>query len=105
MVSDKRLTSTSVDKYDPITIKSQCRTNNLVTTYREENSYGFSPLDILNLQREQQTDTRDKNSKVSSIITDQGFSYSKPALEKVELILCDIKIYIPQSLLRRVIYW
>ena len=51
-------TSTSVDKYNPSTMKAQCCANKLVTIGREENNEDCFPLDLLNVQREQQKELR-----------------------------------------------
>ena len=52
IVSDTlhRLTYKSVDKYEPITIKVQCRTNKLFTISRSENNEDFFLLSLLNVK-------------------------------------------------------
>ena len=52
IVSDTlhRLTYKSVDKYEPITIKVQCRTNKLFTISRSENNEYFFLLSLLNVK-------------------------------------------------------
>ena len=44
------------------------------------------------------------NSKLSTYILDRGSGYSMQALNDVEIICYDSKIYVSQSLCRRVLY-
>ena len=44
---------TSVDKYEPITSKSQCHANELFAIGRDKNNEDYLPLNILNVQRKQ----------------------------------------------------
>ena len=55
IVADKlsRLPYTSVDKYEPITSKSQCHANELFAIGRDRNNEDYLPLNILNVQRKQ----------------------------------------------------
>ena len=62
-------------------------------------------LNILIVQREQQMELRNINSKLSTYILDHVSGYSMQALNGVEIICYDIKIYVPQTLCRRVIDW
>ena len=50
-----RFPSASVDKYNPITSKSQFRTSKLFVMGREENNKGCFPINILNVQREKKS--------------------------------------------------
>ena len=65
----------------------------------------FFLLNILNVKREKQTYPRRVNSKLSSYISDWGSSYYNKDLYDVKIICYDRKIYIPQSLHRRVLDW
>ena len=47
----------------------------------------------------------DRNSKLSIYIMDKVSGYYKQALNNVEIICYDRKIYVPQTLHRSVIYW
>ena len=107
IVSDmiSRFPYTSVHKYNPSKSKAQCSANNLFTIDREENNEGCFLLILLNFQREQQKNLRKINSKLSAYISDQGSSYSKQALDKVEIICYNIKVYVPQTLLICVLDW
>ena len=49
-----RLPYTSVDKYEPSIIKPHCCTNDLFAIGRAENNRYCFPINILNLQIEQQ---------------------------------------------------
>ena len=66
------LPSTSVGKYEPSTKKAQCRSNELFEISRTENNEDYFPLDLLNVQREQQKYPIKINSKLSTYISDQG---------------------------------
>ena len=63
----------SVNKYKPITIKSQCHANELFVINTEENNKEHLPLNILNMQREQQKYPIEVNSKLSAYIAHQGY--------------------------------
>ena len=45
------------------------------------------------------------NSKISTYILYRGSGYSMQALDDVKIICYDRKIYVPQSMRRRVLYW
>ena len=45
------------------------------------------------------------NSKLSTYISDQGTGYSTNAIDNNEIICYDRKIYVPQSMRRRVLNW
>ena len=62
----------SVEKYKPITSKAQYCVDELFTIGREENNEDCFPLNILNVQREQQKEPRKVNSKLSTYISDRG---------------------------------
>ena len=64
------------NKYEPCTRKAQCCANNLFEIGRVENNEGCFPLNILIVQREQQKELRNINSKLSTYISDQGYGYS-----------------------------
>ena len=68
IVSDmlSRLPYTPIDKYEPCTGKDQCRASGLFTLGRVENNEYRFPLNILILQREQQKELRNINSKLST---------------------------------------
>ena len=48
---------------------------------------------------------REINYKLSAYILDQVYGFSKQDLGKVEIICYEKKLYVPQTLCRRVIYW
>ena len=48
---------------------------------------------------------RDRNSKLGTYISYQGSGCSRQAINKVEIICQDRKIYVPKNLLRCVIDW
>ena len=60
---------TSVDKYNPRTKKAQCFVNKLFAISREEKNEDCFPLNILNVQREQQKDLRKVHSKLIAYIS------------------------------------
>ena len=62
--------STLIKNYDSSIMKSQCRANDLLVDGRIENNKYFLLLDILNVQREQQKELRDKNSKLGAYMKD-----------------------------------
>ena len=100
-----RLPSLPRDKYEPCTRKAQCSTKKLFAIVREESNEKFPPLNILIVQREQQKEPRNINSNLSTYIYDQGSGYSMQELDNVEIICYDSKIYVPQSMRRRVLDW
>ena len=100
-----RFPSTSINKYDTFTRKSQFRANKLFAIGRLEKNEDPFLQNILILQREQQKELRNINTKLSTYITDQLSSYPRKALDNVEIICYDRKIYFPQSLRRYVLYW
>ena len=77
----------------------------LLSIGREENSENYFRLNILNVQREQKKYLIKINYKLSAYISYWSSGYSKQALDKVEIILYDSKIYVPQTLRRRVLDW
>ena len=48
---------------------------------------------------------RNINSSLSTYISDLGSGYSKQELDDVDIICYDSKIYVPQSMHRRVLDW
>ena len=107
MVSDtlSRLLSTTSDKYEPCTRKAQCWANELFTIGRVENNKDCFPLNLIIVQIEQQKETRNINSNLSTYISDRVSSYSMQELDNIEIICYDSKIYVPQSLRRHVLDW
>ena len=97
--------STPCNKYESCTSKAQCHANKLFTIGRVENNEYCFPMNILIVQREQQIKTRNISFKLSTYISDKGSGYSMQALGNVEVISYDRKIYVPQSLHRRVLAW
>ena len=65
----------------------------------------FFPLNLLIVQIKQQKELRNINSNISTYISDQGSSYSMQELDDVEIICYERKIYVPQSMCRRVLDW
>ena len=57
------------------------------------------------MQREQQKDPIQINSKLSAYISDWGFGYYKQDINEVEIICYDIKLYVPKTMHRRVLDW
>ena len=55
--------------------------------------------------KSQQKELSNINSNLSTYILDLGSNYSVQSPDKVEIIYNDRKIYVPQSLGRRVLYW
>ena len=107
MLSDtlSRLPSTPSGKYEPCTRKAQFFANKLFAIGGvEKKKYILFPLNILIVQVEQQKELRNINSKLSTYISDQGSGYSMQALDYVDIICYDRKIYLPKFLRRRVIY-
>ena len=66
------LPSTSINKYEPCTRKYQCCANDSFAIGRVENKEYCFPLNILIVQREQQKELINRNSKLSTNILDQG---------------------------------
>ena len=100
-----RLPSTPSDKYNPCTRKDQCCAADLFAIGRVENNEDCFPINILIVQREQQKELRKVNSNLSTYIFDRGSGYSMQELDNVEIICYDSKIYMLQSLRRRVLEW
>ena len=100
-----RLPSTPGDKYEPCTRKAQCRANDLFTIGRVENNEDCFPLNLLIAQIEQQKKLRNINSNLGTYISDRGSGYSMQEIDNVEIICYDKNIYVPQSLLIRVLDW
>ena len=63
-----RLPSTPSYKYDSCTRKALCCVNELFSTGRVEKNEDCFPLNLLILQREQQKELRNMNSKFSTYI-------------------------------------
>ena len=99
------LNSTPSDKYEPCTSKDQCLTNNLFEIGRVEDNEDCFHLNLVILQIEQQKELRHVNSNFSTYISDQVSGYSMQELDGVEIICYDSKIYVPQSLRRRMLDW
>ena len=76
----------------------------LAISKAEKNEYCF-PLNIFNVQREQQKYLRKVNSKLITYISDKVFGYSKQALDNVGITCYDRNIYVPQTLHISVIDW
>ena len=98
-----RLPSTNIDKYDIRTKKAQCCVNKLSVSVRAEKNEHFFPLNLLNLQREQQKDLKEVSYKLNTYIPDQVYGYSKQDLDDTEIICYDRNIYVEQTLRIRVL--
>ena len=72
---------------------------------RDENNEYYFPLYLLNFQREQKEDLRNRNYKLGTYILDRGSGYCKQDIDNVKIIFYKSKIYVPQSLRKRVLYW
>ena len=97
-----RLTSTPSEKNESCTRKAQCRANELFAISRKNNDNCF-PLKLLIVHREQQKELRKINYNLSTYILDQGSGYSMQRLDDADIICYNSKIYVPQSLCRRVL--
>ena len=86
-----RLMSTPGDKNKSCTRKAQCRANELFAIGMEEKNEYYFPLNLLVLQREQQNELRNINSRLSTYISDQGSSYYMQELNNVKIICYDSK--------------
>ena len=76
----------SIVKYAHSTRKAQCHANELFGISRtEKNQYCFL-LNILNVQREQKKELRNRNYKISTYISDQESGYCKQALDNSRII-------------------
>ena len=75
-----RLPYIFVNKYKPSTSKYQYCVNELFKMGREENNEDSLPLNLLNMQREQQKELRNRNSKLRTYISYWVSGYSKQAL-------------------------
>ena len=95
----------SVDKYETITSNDQCRANQLFTISRSEISGYCFPLNILNVKIEQKKELIKFNSRLSTYILDRRSGYYKQAIDNAEMICYYGKMYTPQTLHRRVLYW
>ena len=93
------------NKNEPCTTKAQSRENNLLAIGRLENNEDGFPLNILIVQKLQQKELRNTKSNISTYISDQGSSYSMEELDGEDIICYDTKIYVPQSMRRRVLDW
>ena len=93
------------NKYESCAWKVQCRANELFAIVRVENNEYCLLINILNIQREQKKELRNINSMISTYISYQGSGSSMQVLDDFEIICYDSKIYVPQSLLRRVLDW
>ena len=100
-----KLSCIYIDKYNPSTRKARYRVNESFAIIRAENNEDCFLLNLLNVQREQQKELRNINSKLSTYISDRGSGYSRQALNEVKIIFYYSKIYVPQTLHRRVLYW
>ena len=86
--------STWVNNYKPITSKIQYYTTALFSTGRVENKKYCFPLNLLNAKIEQQKDTRNVSSKISTDMMVCRFSYSNQYLKSVKILCYDSKIYV-----------
>ena len=77
--------------------------NGLFSIGREENNEDCFPLNLLNLQREQQKELKEVSYKLSTYISDQVYGYSKQDLDDTEMICYDRNIYVEQTLRIRVL--
>ena len=100
-----RLSSTKFDKYKLITSKDHCHANKLSAIWGEENNKGCLPLNLLNVQIEQQKEPIKVNYKLSIYISDCGYGYSDQYINDVNIICYDRKIYVMKNMWRCVIYW
>ena len=100
-----RIPSTSINKSKPFTRKSQCHANYLFAIDKLENNKDCFPLNILIVQREEQKEPINRNSKLSTYILYQVSGYSRKDLNYVNIICYDSKIYLPQTLHIRVRDW
>ena len=81
-----RLTCTSSDKYEPCTRKDKCHANDLFAIGRLDNNKKYFLLDLLIIQREQQKELININSKLSTYISDLKYGYSMQALDNAKII-------------------
>ena len=93
----------SVDKYEPSTKKAQFCVNKSFKNSRAEKNEDFLPLNIFNIRKEQLKYLRIFNSKLSTYISGRRYGYYKQALDDIEIIFYDRKIYVPQALRIRVL--
>ena len=100
-----RFLYTPSDKYYTCTRKAQCCANELLALGRVENKKYCFPLIILIVQIEKQKELININFKLSTYISDWGSGYSMQALDNIEIIWYDSKIYVPQSLRGSVLDW
>ena len=95
----------SVGNNNDITNNDQCRANELFLIGKGGNNEDVLPLNILNVQIEQQKELRKVNSKISAYILDRVSGYSEQDLRIIEIIFYDRNIYLMQTLGRYVIDW
>ena len=100
-----RLPSTSVNKYEPTTSKSQCCADKLFTSSGAENNEYCFLLNILIVKREQQKYLIKLNDKLRAYISYQGSGHSKQDIDEVKIICYDRKNYVLQTLCRHVLDW
>ena len=100
-----RLPSMQSEKYQSCESKDQCRTYALFAISGVKNNKDCFPLNILILQREQQIKLRNIDSKLGTYILNQWSGYSMKSLIYANIICYDSRIYMPQILRRRVLYW
>ena len=93
------------EKYKLFTRKDQCRANELFAIGRVENNEYCFLLSLLIVQRKQQKEPKNINTKLSTYISYRGSGYSRQSLDNVKIICYDSKIYVPQSLCRHVLDW
>ena len=99
------LTYTPSDKYESYTEKDQCFTNELFAIGKVENKKYCFLLNLFIVQREQKKKLINMNPKLSTYISYQGSGYSMQAIDNVDIIFYDKKIYVPQSLHIHVLDW
>ena len=95
---------TSVKKYETSTRKAQCYANELFVISKAENNEIFFSLNLLNVQIKQQKEHIIRNYKLSTYISDQVSGYFRQALEKIDIICYDRKMYVLENLRRCVLY-
>ena len=88
--------ATQSNKYKSCTSKAQCCADEIFEPGRVENNEDCLPLNLSIVQREQQKELRNINSKLGTYISGRGSSYFKQDIDEVEIICYDSKIYVPQ---------
>ena len=76
--------SKPVYKYEPSTVKAQCLVNKSFTLGRYKNNEYCFRITLLNVQREQQKETRNRDSILSAYLPYRGYGYAKQVLYSVE---------------------